>query len=164
MRVPWPAVAAGAVAVSLGAAGLIRSAMPQSVAGPSGAAPIVVTNAYVRAPVPPTKVAAAYFTVYNTTDKDDRITGVQTGAGARAVLHAIGPDGSMSVDPDGVVVPAHGTLKLSTGKGHVMIEHLFGTLAPGDRVNIELDFRRAGPVEVVAPVIAVGAPAPGEHK
>jgi hypothetical protein len=67
----------------------------------------------------------------------------------------------MSVEPNGVVVRAHGTLKLSTGKGHVMIEHLFGKLSPGDRVDIELDFERAGPIDVVAPVIAVGARPPG---
>ena len=163
MRVPWPSVAAGVVIAGVGAAGLIRGAMPQAAAGsgPSTSTPIVVTNAYVRAPVPPTKAAAAYFTVYNTTGTDDRLTGVQTGAGATAVLHSVNPDGSMSVDADGVLVPAHGTLKLSTGKGHVMIQHLFGKLSPGDQVNIELDFQNAGPVDVVARVIAFGATPPG---
>jgi copper(I)-binding protein len=166
VRVPWPSVAAGVLVAGVGAAGLIRGAVPQSVAdsGTSAAGPIVVTNAYVRAPVPPTKVAAAYFTVYNTTGTADRLLSVQTGAGSVAVLHTVNPDGSMTVDPSGAVIPAHGTLKLSTGKGHVMIEHLFGKLAPGDRVNIELDFQRAAPVDVVAPVIKVGAPAPGEGK
>jgi hypothetical protein len=162
--VPWPSVAAGTAVAALGAAGLIRGAMPQTVSdgsGPSTAGPIVVTNAYVRAPVPPTKVAAAYFTVYNTTTKPDRLQSVQTGAGAISVLHSVNKDGSMSVQPNGVLVAAHGTLKLSTGKGHVMIEHLFGKLSPGDRVDIELDFERAGPIDVVAPVIAVGARPPG---
>lgn len=164
MRLPWPAVVAGTLAAALGATGLIRAAVPQPAAGgsaaPSAAGPIVVTGAYVRAPVPPTPSAAAYFTVYNTTGRPDRLLSVQTGAGAVSVLHAANPDGSMTVSPDGVVVPAHGTLVLTTGKGHVMIEQLFGKLTAGQTVNMELDFQNAGPIDVVAPVIAVGAPAP----
>ena len=165
MRLPWPAVASGVVVAALGAAGLIRGAVPQSLASDSGspstAGPIVVTNAYVRPPVPPTKTAAAYFTVYNTTSRPDRLLDVQTGAGATAVLHTIDARGNMIAAPAGVGIPAHGSLVLSTGKGHVMIGQLFGTLLPGQTVDLELDFQNAGPINVVAKVIALGAPAPG---
>ncbi|MCW2598104.1 MAG: periplasmic copper chaperone [Pseudonocardiales bacterium] len=161
MRLPWPAVVGGSLVVALGAAGLIRGAMPQSAA--SGPAPspgsVVVTGAYVRAPVPPTQSAAAYFVVYNTTAHDDRLQRVVTGAGATAVLHTE-VNGQMTATGSGVVIPAHGSLVLSTGNGHVMIEHLFGPLTAGQDVNIELDFQIAGPINVTAPVIAVGAPAP----
>lgn len=163
MRIPWPAAAAGVVLAAVGAAGLIRAAVPQAAAtgGNSGADPIVVTNAYVRQPAPPTDAAAAYFTVFNTTDKPDRLTQVTSGAGATSVLHAT-VNGRMVVTPDGVVIPAHGTLVLSTGRGHVMIEQLFGPVLPGQNVNLELVFANAGPIDVTAPVIALGAPAPGE--
>jgi copper(I)-binding protein len=165
MRLPWPAVLGGTLVVALGAAGLIRAAVPQSAAAspdaPSAAGPIVVTGAYVRAPVPPTQIAAAYFTVYNTTGTADRLESVETGAGATAELHTVQPDGSMDAAANGVVIPAHGTLVMTTGKAHVMIEQLFGKLTAGQSVNIELDFQRAGSINVVAPVIAVGAPAPG---
>jgi copper(I)-binding protein len=67
----------------------------------------------------------------------------------------------MSVAANGVVVPAHGSLVLSTGKGHVMISQLFGRLRAGQSVDLELDFQDAGPIDVVARVIPVGAPAPG---
>jgi hypothetical protein len=165
MRLPWPAVAAGAVIAAVGAAGLIRGAVPQSVtpasSASSAAGPIAVTNAYVRPPVPPNKTAAAYFTVYNTTGQADRLLDVVSGAGATSVLHTIGRNGQMVAAPNGVVVPAHGSLVLSTGRGHVMIGQLFGALKPGQSVDLELDFQNAGPVNVVATVIAVGAPAPG---
>jgi hypothetical protein len=161
MRLPWPAIFGGSLVAVLGAAGLIRGAVPQSSAAPQAATdPIVVTNAYVRAPVPPTTNAAAYFTVYNTTGSPDRLTDVQSGAGATTVLHATNANGSMSAAANGVVIPAHGSLVLSTGNGHVMIEHVFGTLAVGETVNLELDFANAGSIDVVAPVIAVGTPAP----
>jgi copper(I)-binding protein len=67
----------------------------------------------------------------------------------------------MTAAGNGAVIPAHGSLVLSTGKGHVMIEQLFGKLLPGQSVNLELVFVRAGPIDITAPVIALGAPAPG---
>jgi copper(I)-binding protein len=164
MRLPWPAVVGGTLVVALGATGLVRGAVPQSLAsgssGPSAAGPIVVTGAYVRAPVPPTQIAAAYFTVNNTTGTDDRLLDVSTGAGATAEIHSIAADGSMQVATNGVRIPAHGSLVLTTGRAHVMIEHLFGKLVAGQSVNIELDFANAGSIDVAAPVIAVGAPVP----
>ncbi|MGI8678755.1 MAG: copper chaperone PCu(A)C [Jatrophihabitans sp.] len=163
MRLPWAAVAAGSLVVVVGAAGLIRGAVPQSSATPPSPNPIVVTGAYIRPPLPPNDLAAMYFTVYNTTGRADRLTSVQTGAGATATLHADGANGSMSVDaPGGVVIPAHGTLALSAGKGHVMIGGLYGTLTSGDEVNVELQFRNAGLVDVVARVIPFGPPVPAK--
>ncbi|MDQ2796049.1 MAG: DUF1775 domain-containing protein [Actinomycetota bacterium] len=53
-------------------------------------------------------------------------------------------------------------LQTYSGKGHVMIGSLYGTLISGDEVNVELQFRNAGLVDVVAKVIPFGAPAPGE--
>ncbi len=66
----------------------------------------------------------------------------------------------MTVTPGGLRIPAHSSVTLSPGKGHVMIERIYGTLKPGQTVDIELDFARAGPVIVSATVIAIGAPAP----
>jgi len=158
VRLPWQALAAGVAVAALGASGLVRGAMPQSsAAGPSAdAAPIVVSGAFVRPPLPPNKTAAAYFTVYNTTGQDDRLLSVETGAGADAVLHTSG----MTPRPEGVVVPAHGRLVLAVGKGHVMIEGVTGRLEPGQHVTLELDFANAGSIDVAAPVVAYGRPAP----
>jgi periplasmic copper chaperone A len=161
MRIPWPALLGGTLVAAVGAAGLIRGAVPVATAGSnSGSPPIVVTNAYVREPAPPTDAAAAYFTVYNTSAQDDTLRSVTSGAGATSVLHSI-VDGQMTAAAQGTVIPAHGSLVLSTGKGHVMIEQLFGKLQPGQTVNLELVFTKAGPIDITAPVIALGAPAPG---
>jgi copper(I)-binding protein len=81
---------------------------------------------------------------------------VESGAGTDVVLHT----GGMRVDPNGVVVPAHGHLTFASGKGHVMIEGVTGSLKAGQQVNIELDFANAGPIDVTAPVIPLGAPTP----
>jgi copper(I)-binding protein len=162
MRLPWGAVVAATTVAVLGCAGLVRAAVPQTIASGGGTGtspPIVVTGAYVRQPAPPTDAAAAYFTVYNTTATDDRLLSVVSGAGATSVLHTL-VDGRMTVTANGAVIPAHGKLVLSTGGGHVMIENLFGDLVPGQNVNLQLTFAHAGPIEVSAPVIALEAPAP----
>ncbi|HET6877352.1 MAG TPA: copper chaperone PCu(A)C [Jatrophihabitans sp.] len=163
MRLPWPAVTGGLLAVAVGAAGLIRAAVPEPAsapASPSGPGAVTVVNAYVRAPIPPhADVAAAYFTVYNTTGRVDRIVRVLAGAGAAATLHTdVG--GHMQLVRHGVAVPAHGKLVLAPGGVHVMIEHLFGELPAGEQVNLEVDFARAGPLDVVAKVIPYGAKPP----
>jgi copper(I)-binding protein len=159
MRIPWPGVAAGVVAIAVGTAGLVRGSVPQSsgaASGPSSANPIVVTGAFVRPPLPPSKNAAVYFTVYNTTGKPDRLQAVTAAIGTDAVLHTAG----MTNDPNGVVIPAKGHLALSVGHGHVMIEGVTTRLAPGQQVNVELDFENAGPVDVSAPVVPLGQPTP----
>jgi len=162
MRVPLPTVVAGLAVAALGAAGLIRGAVPLGVPGGGGtsnSAPIVVSGAWVREPAPPTDTAAAYFTVYNTSDSDDRLLSVVSGAGRTSVLHTI-VDGAMTAVANGVVIPAHGKLVLSVAKGHVMIEQLFGKLEPGQSVNLALTFESAGTIDVSAAVVALGAPAP----
>ena len=162
MRLPWPAVAGGTLVLAVGAAGLVRGAMPQAPASDSASSsanPITVTGAYVRPPAPPTELAGAYFTIRNNTGSPDTLTGVTTGAGADAVLHKTDASGAMSAS-NSAVVPAHGTLALTVGKAHVMISRLFGPLKAGSDVNISLQFENAGPVDVVAPVVPYGQPAP----
>lgn len=152
MRTPFAAVAGGVVVAALGLAGLVRGAVPESLAsGAPAPDPIIVTNAYVLPPLPPSRTAAAYFTVTNTTSSPDKLVSVITGAGVSAVLH-VTVNGAMKPVPDGVVIPAHGKLVLSVGHGHVMIENVFGTLRPGDNVNMTLTFEKAGTIDINAPV------------
>ena len=163
MRIPVPIAAGAAIVAIVGGAGLVRGAQPLpvgNVGSSSSSAPIVVSNAYVRAPAPPTDSAAAYFTVYNTTATPDRLETVLSGAGAETVLHVEGPNGDMAVTAAGPVIPAHGSLVFKAGGGHVMIENLYGTLKAGQSVSLELTFQNGGVVDVTAPVIALGAPAP----
>ena len=155
-RVSLPLIAAVLLTLA-GVAGLVRGAQPQAAASGGAAAgprdPIVVSGAYVREPANGIN-AAAYFTVYNTTDAPDVLTAVESGAGEQTTLHTDGmrPTAELSI-------PAHGSLALSPGKGHVMIEKLYGPLKPGQSVNFQLTFAKAGQLLLTAPVIAVTAPA-----
>lgn len=161
MKLPWLPVMAGTMIAALGAVGLIRGAGPPGSSGtPRGGGRIVVTNPYIRAPVPLSRTAAAYFTLYNTTGTDDKLLRVRTGIGAIAELHILNSDGSLSVAGEGVVIPAHSKLVLAAGESHVMIENVYGTLDPGQTAHLELDFQNARPIDVTAPVIDVTDPIP----
>lgn len=159
---PRPSAFVAAAVAAVGFAGLIRGALPQPVSGGLGGAatdPIVISAAYVREPASP-DVAAAYFTVYNTTGADDALISVASGAGQSASVMTEDASGGMQASAAGLRIPAHSSVTLKPGKGHVMIEHLVGTLRPGQYVNLELDFANAGPLTVSAPVIAINAEPP----
>jgi len=159
-RLPLPLVAAVLLTL-LGVAGLVRGSSPQAAASDDAHAgaqePIVVSGAYVREPANGIN-AAAYFTIYNTTSVPDVLTTIQSGAGAQTSLHTDSA-GAMQHSA-GLSIPAHGSATLSPGKGHVMIEKLYGPLKPGQSVNFQLTFAKAGQLLLTAPVISLTAPAP----
>jgi copper(I)-binding protein len=103
--------------------------------------------------------AAAYFTITNNTGAPDVLRSVASGAGAETSLHTE-QGGSMHAASAGLSIPARGSVVLAPGKGHLMIEKLYGPLKAGQSVNFELEFDKNGRVLVTAPVIAVTAPAP----
>jgi copper(I)-binding protein len=154
----------------LGVVGLARAAEPESGSSDamtsmnmgtnsgSGNGAITISGAYVREPASP-DIAAAYFTVTNSGGKADTLESVVSGAGQETTLHS--DDGtSMVAMTSGLMIPAHSTLSLTPFKDHVMIQKLIGTLKPGQTVNLQLSFANAGTINVVAPVIAILAPAP----
>jgi copper(I)-binding protein len=163
-RFPLALVVAMLLTVA-GLAGLIRGSEPQAAASGTAAStgprapqgPIVVSGAYVREPANGIN-AAAYFTIYNTTGTPDVLTAVESGAGAQTTLHTESAGGMQN--STGLTIPAHGSVALSPGKGHVMIEKLYGPLKPGQNVNFQLSFAKAGELLLTAPVIALAAPAP----
>ncbi len=177
---PPVSVLAAAVVLAAGLVGVVRSALPQSsnasaggsvagttsqggtsMAGMDGMSPdmaIEVTGAYIRQPANRIN-AAAYFTVYNTSGTPDTLLSVASGAGSQTSVHTETASG-MQPSQGGLAVPSHGSLALTPGKGHVMIEKLYGPLLAGQTVNLELTFARAGVVIVTTPIIGVTAPAP----
>jgi len=152
-------LAAASLAVLLGMAGLVRGAQPQAgaSAGPGAEPGVYVSGAYVRQSANGVNVAA-YFTIYNTTDSDDALVEIRSGAGAVVGVHD--SSGGTMTAVLSLPIPAKSSVVLTPGKYHVMIEKLYGPLKVGQTVNLQLRFRDAGDVLVTAPVVAIGAPAP----
>lgn len=159
-RFPLPLIAAVLLTLA-GLAGLVRGAESPATATGAGPTtvvepqrPIMVSGAYVREPANGIN-AAAYLTLHNTTDAPELLTAVRSGAGARTTLHT----GSMRHSAE-LSIPAGGSATLSPGKGHIMIDKLYGPLKAGQSVNLQLTFANSGQVLLTVPVIAVTAPAP----
>ncbi|MFL6127741.1 MAG: copper chaperone PCu(A)C [Mycobacteriales bacterium] len=175
VRRPAAGFVAAAVAVALGVGGLVAGARGQVDGSPPAAAPadpaaaggtavgdVTVTGVYIRQPAAP-DVAAAYLSIRNAGSEPDALESAYCGAARKTLLH--GQPGVVEpgahTDSGPVPVPANGSVTLAPGRGHIMLEGLTGTLRPGDEVSLLLRFARAGQVLVEAPVIAIGAPAPG---
>jgi copper(I)-binding protein len=168
-------VLAAAVVLAAGLIGVVRGALPQSSAGTAAGSSstssmtmgmlgmssdmsIQVLGAYLRQPANRIN-AAVYLVVRNTSDTADTLVSVATGAGATTSLHSE-TGGDMQPATGGLPVPAHGSLVLAPGKGHIMIESLYGPLLAGQTVNLSLTFARAGQVVTTAAVIGVTSAAP----
>jgi copper(I)-binding protein len=145
-----PAYLAAAVALVLGAAGLLAGVLPRAAPGPAGgsrpagvsAGDITVYGAYVRQPAS-AGMAAAYFAVTNSGSLPDTLLDISTGAAATAVLHDL-PGGPPSPVPGGGQrVPEHppGAARspVPGGGGQRVPEHPPAgplTIAPGATVTL----------------------------
>ena len=123
---------------------------------------LTVADGYVREPASPS-VAAAYLTVTNGGDADDRLTCVSSDVAGQAMPMTETTEGGVgSMTPlDDVVVPAHGSFRFSPGRAHLMLEELTTTPAVGDTVQLTLTFQRAGALTVELPVEPIGTSDPG---
>ena len=136
---------------ALAAAGLILGGCSSPAAS---AGSIVVRDAWVR--LPTGAQTAGYLVIENGTAQADVLTGVTLPGGGSAMLHQTTTDasGMTGMHPvDGIHVPAGGTVELAPGGFHMMIDGL-GTVAVGDKVELDLTFEHAGKVVVQAEVRA----------
>lgn len=127
--------------------GAIRISQPWARATPKGAA-----------------AGAAYMAVTNTGSAPDRLTCVSSDASARCQIHSMTMEGGvMKMRPveGGLEIKPGETVTLKPGGLHLMLLDLKHPLQKGNTVKATLKFDRAGTIEVVYPIAAIGAAAPG---
>jgi periplasmic copper chaperone A len=117
---------------------------------------LVIERPWARASV--TRTGAAYLTVRNGGDADDRLIGISTEVADSAELHSsIVQDGVMRMRPvEALEVPAHGEAVLEPGGLHVMLVGLKAPLEEGGSFALTLAFEDAGEVEVTATIENIG--------
>ena len=138
-------------------------------AGMVQAGDLSIATAWTRATPPGAKVAGGYLTITNTGNTPDRLIGGTFSGGGRVEVHEMSmTDGVMRMRPlgDGLSIKPGATVKLEPGGYHLMMMDLAKPLAKGDKVKVQLQFEKAGAVEVDFDVNAVGAagPAAGAHQ
>lgn len=116
---------------------------------------ITVSDAYARF-MPGSMAGAAFMTIENTGDSDDRLVDAAAEVAEKVELHTHkhGSDGTMQMVhvPEGFAIPAHGTHVLERGADHVMFMGLKEMPADGATVHLTLTFEKAGAIELDLPV------------
>lgn len=125
--------------------------------GPTfAAAHMVVEDPYARVSSAMAQSGAAFMSIHNHNDFDDRLVGVGSDAAERAELHTHIQDANgvmrMVEIEDGIALPAGDTVLLERGGLHVMFLGLTEPLAHGDAVEVTLIFETSEPMTLTVPV------------
>ncbi|MCY3994691.1 MAG: copper chaperone PCu(A)C [Rhodobacter sp.] len=135
--------------VMSGTSALIAALLVWTAAVPS-LAEIAIESAYARAAGPSARVGAAFMTIRNDGEIDDRLISASSDASARVELHThmVQGDGVMRMMEarQGFAVPAGGSHSLDRGGDHVMFMGLTEPWRQGDLVPVTLVFEVAGKV------------------
>ena len=117
------------------------------------------------------KVAGGYLSITNTGTEPDRLVSVASDASAKVEVHEMSmTNGVMQMRPlgEGLTIKPGETVELKPGGYHVMFLDIAKPFKQGDAIKATLQFEKAGKVDVVFDVGALGAAAPGggamEHK
>lgn len=127
---------------------------------------IHVDDAWTRATPPAARAAGGFATIRNTGDADDRLTGARSPIGTVEIHTMEMKDGVMRMRhmPDGLAVPAGGTVVLKPGGYHLMFLDLAAPVVQGPPVPVTLVFEKAGDVSVEMSVAPIGARSPDGMK
>jgi periplasmic copper chaperone A len=135
---------------------------------PALAADLTVSGAFLRASPKVANAGAGFLTISNSGKTDDKLIGASADVSKTVELHTHIKDGEIMRmrQVQSIAVPAGGAAQLKPGGDHVMFIDLKGPLMEGDKVPVTLVFEKAGKIDVVMPVLGVGAmaaPAAMDH-
>ena len=131
--------------------------------GKSGS--ILVDNAWSRATAQGVDIGVGYLTIKNDSDTPDRLVSVSAAVAEKVEMHQTQMvDGTMQMRPvpDGIPIPAKGTVMLEPAGYHLMLMGLKAPLQMGTTFGASLAFEQAGTVDVTFHVEGLGASAPGD--
>jgi periplasmic copper chaperone A len=103
-----------------------------------------------------TGVSAAYMKIANTSDTPDMLVSVTADVGDAEIHETIVKDdiAAMRAIPDGLEVPAKGSVELKPGSYHIMLIRLKKDLKAGDVVKLTLNFKSGTQIALDVPVKA----------
>ena len=113
-------------------------------------------DGWARETVPGQTSAAAYLTIVNNGNGEDRLVGVKSDLAPQAMLHSTATDGEvtrMRPVARGLDIPAKTAVELSPGRTHVMLSGLKAPLQRGEKFNLELQFKHSGRSQVMIKVL-----------
>ncbi len=148
------------LALALAALLLVPRSASAEQAGPGA---ITVEKAWSRATPGGAEVAAGYLTIVNHGDTPDRFMSASTAVAGKTEIHQMKmADGKMEMRPvpDGIPIPAKGSIVLEPMGYHLMLMELKHPLQKGETFAGTLTFEHAGAVDVTFSVEGIGASGP----
>ncbi|MDA8417028.1 MAG: copper chaperone PCu(A)C [Betaproteobacteria bacterium] len=118
--------------------------------------PPTILHAYARATAPGQSVGVVYLTLRNDGDTPDALEGADSPVADHIMLHQTqSMSGGMShmEHEYHLEIPAHGSVDLSPGGHHLMLEDLDKPLVAGQTIGLDLFFQKSGKVHVEVPVM-----------
>ena len=131
--------------------------------GPVVLGDLTITGAFTRATLPNAPVGGGFLTIANNGAEADRLVAAASPVAAQVQLHEMKMEGDvmkMAELENGIEIPAGETVTLAPGGLHIMFMGLKQAFVEGQTVPVTLTFEKAGTVEVLLQVGAVGADAP----
>lgn len=128
---------------------------------------MVIEDAYARVSSDMAISGAAFLSIFNHSDVDDRLVAASSDIAERVELHTHIEDTGgvmrMVEIEDGIDLPAGETIRLQRGGLHVMFLGLNASLEHGDEVEVTFTFETADPVTMMIPVDLERMPDHGGH-
>ncbi len=118
------------------------------------AAPINVSDAYIRETIPGTTISSAYMTIENTTDKQRKLVGVSSNISKRIELHEHSmANGMMQMQQvESIIIKAKENVVLQPHGYHIMIFNLDTPLRAEQQVELTLLFANGDTQSITVPV------------
>jgi copper(I)-binding protein len=115
---------------------------------------IAVSDAWARTSPMMERAGAAYMVLQNNGAAEDKLLSVESDVAKTIELHETKEmNGMMAMSPvPNIPVPSNGKAELKPGGLHVMLIDLNGELKAGDKVQLTLNFEKAGKVPVMVEV------------
>ena len=126
--------------------------------------PIHISEPWAKATPKGASAGAAYMTITNNGTALDRVSCVSSNVSAQCQIHTMTMDnGVMKMRPveGGLELKPGETVTFKPSSLHVMLIDLKHALKRGEMVEATLQFEKAGTIEVMFPVAAIGATSPG---
>jgi len=152
---------------TLAAAALCLSSFTSVFASDIQVGDIKIMKPWTRATPPNAKVGGGYLTIMNSGSAADRLVSATSAIAGKVEIHDMKVEnGVMKMRPlaDGLDIPAGKTVTLAPGGFHVMFMKLSEPFKEGEMVKATLVFEKAGPVEIMFPIAAIGASEGGHTK
>lgn len=118
------------------------------------------SGAFIRAMPPAAQNAGGFLVITNDGQADDALLMVTSPLAGQVQLHETTMvDDMMQMGPieGDLIIPVGESVVFEPGGLHLMFMQIETPFAEGDEVPVTLHFREEGPIDLVMPVVAIGA-------